>query len=61
MKLTYYEQGLSPGEHRQETNGTNPTTGASGEIPVTDSPSQITLEGISGMVVMDKAQGPSAE
>lgn len=61
MKLTYYEQALSPGEQRQEGSGLDPAIGTSGEIPVTDSPSQITLEGISGMVVMDKAQGSDAE
>ena len=55
MKLTFYEQVAGSDEGGPEEDGSKVTEAAtaSAEIPPTDSPTQITLEGISGMVVMD--------
>ena len=62
MKLTFYEQVPSSNEDDAEEEGNRGTepVAKNADIPPTDSPTQITLEGISGMVVMDsKAAGVS--
>jgi len=50
MKITFYD---GDGDIDEEARRLAESGGKNADIPATDSPSQITLEGISGMVVMD--------
>ena len=62
MKLTFYEQTPEESEEAAASlNENNQFASYGADIPATDSPTQVTLEGISGMVVMNTKTSKNAE